>query len=110
MINIEPGKIEIVQARQPTDGRFDRGFASLAAIDHPFQDAHIVAEAGPEKFSVRALAKPVHVKDEWWISQPLSDLEPMAKIIAHVVAAKGQHRNGITSHLPDRAGRGSGCF
>ena len=34
-------------------------------------------------------------------------LDPVAEIVAHVVAAEGQHRHGIAPHFADRA-RGGG--
>src|SRR5216684_301096 len=52
VLNIEVGKIDIVRAGQPADGRFDRAAAFFTAIDDPFQDSHIVAEAGPQEFSI----------------------------------------------------------
>ena len=47
MIDLELGQIEIVQTGEPPDRRFERGIASFAAIDDPFQHAHVVAETGP---------------------------------------------------------------
>src|SRR2546430_7289067 len=64
VIDLELRQIEIVNARQPTDRRFQRAVAALATIDHPFENAHVVAETGPEKFSGFAFAEPVHVKYE----------------------------------------------
>src|SRR5438874_685003 len=109
VIDLEPGKIEIVNAGQKTDGRFDRA-GIFATVEDPFENAHIIAEARPEKFSVRAFAEPVHIKYERRIAQALSDFEPVPKIIADVVTAERQHRHRIAPDLTDRAGRGGGCF
>ena len=42
--------------------------------------------------------------------QARADLEPVLEIIAHVVAAEGQHGHRVAAHLPDRAGGGGGHF
>src|SRR2546423_5285302 len=110
LIELEPGKIEIVNAGQKTDGRFDRAARIFATVEDPFENAHIIAEARPEKFSVRAFAEPVHIKYERRIAQALSDFEPVPKITADVVTAERQHRHRIAPDLTDRASRGGGSF
>src|SRR5207247_817505 len=60
--------------------------------------------------SVRPLAKPVHAKNARWISQPLSNVEPVLEIIADVISAERQHRHRIASHLTHSPGSGGGCF
>ncbi len=84
VINIQFGHIEVVRTGQPADGRFQRTAAFFATIDDPLQHAHIFTKPGPQKFSVRPLAKPVHAKNARWISQPLSNVEPVLEIIADV--------------------------
>src|SRR4029077_9811948 len=64
VIDIKFGKIEIVRAGHPANGRFDRAASLLATIDDPFEHAHILAEAGPEKISAHAFTEPVHIKNE----------------------------------------------
>src|SRR5438876_4641857 len=110
VLNVKVFKIEIVGAGQPADGRFDCAAGAFAAIDHPFEHAHVLAEPWPEKLSVRTFAEPVHVKDERRVGEALTDLDPMPKIIADVIAPKRQHRHSITSHPADRSGSCSGWF
>ena len=88
MVDIELFQIEIVWARQPANGRFERAASPLAAINDPFEHAHVLAEARPEEFSILALAEPVHVEDERRISETFSDVHPMPEIIADVVSAE----------------------
>ncbi len=38
--------------------------------------------------------------------EPPLHLDPVPEVIAHVVAAEGQHRHRVAAHLADRAGRG----
>ena len=110
VLDVELIKIEIVRAGQPADRRLNRVPCSFAAIDDPFEHPHVLAETWPEKFSVCAFAKPVHVKNERRIGEALPDLEPMPEVIADVVAAKRQHRHRIAPNLANRSGRGRGCF
>ena len=110
VIDIELVKIDPVKRGQPANGRFDRGVNAFAAIDHPFQHAHIIAETGPKKFTVLAFAEPVDVKDERRIGQAAADVDPMLEIMANVVPAKREHRHGIATDLPDSAGGCCGCF
>ncbi len=64
MLHVEFFKIEIVWAGQPADGRFNRAAGPFAAIDNPFEHAHVFTKPWPEKSSVRAFAEPVHVKNQ----------------------------------------------
>src|SRR5438477_6765809 len=109
VIDFEFCQIEIVQAGQPTDRRFQCTVAAFASIDHPFEHAHVVAETGPKKLAALAFAEPVHVKNERRIGQTFSNCEPMAEIIADVVAAERQHRHRIATDLADRAGSSGSC-
>src|SRR6266581_2896858 len=93
VLHVQIGKIEIVWAGQPANGRFDRAARLFAAVDDPFEDAHVVAKTGPEKLPVHAFAEPVRVKDEWRICQALSDIDPMLEVITDVISAEWQHRH-----------------
>ena len=88
-IDVEPGKIEIVRAGQPADRRFECATAFLASVDDPFKHAHVFTETGPEEFSVCAFAKPIHIENKRRIGEPLSDIEPVLKIIPDVVSTEG---------------------
>src|SRR5437667_1957057 len=99
-----------MRAGQPADGRLERATASLAAVDDPFEHAHVFTETGPEEFSVRAFAKPIHVKNQRRIGEPLSDIQPVLKIIADVVSAEGQHRHWVAPHSPYGTSGGCGGF
>jgi len=108
VFDIQLLKIEIVRARHPANGRLDRAATALAPIDDPFEGAHVFAETGPENFSIRVLAEPVHVKNERRIGQALAGPEPMPEIFADVVTAKRQHRHGIAPHFPNGIVPGDG--
>src|SRR5262249_59122349 len=92
--------------RHPPDGSFARPAILFAAIDHPFEHAHVLAEARPKKFSVSAFAEPVHVEDERRIGETFSDTDPMPEIVTDVVSAERQHRHRIAAYLSHSARRG----
>ena len=110
VIDVELRKIEIVRAGQPADWRFECAAASLASVDDPFEHAHVFTETGPKEFPVRAFAKPIHVEDERWIGELLSNIEPMLKVLPDVVTAEGQHRHWVAPHSPYGTGGGCGGF
>src|SRR5262249_22729299 len=70
------------------------------------QDAQVFAEARPEKTTVLVLSEPVDVEDPGRVLQPLAELEPVAPVVAEVVAAERLHRHGIAPHDTDLTG---GC-
>jgi hypothetical protein len=110
VVDFQFGQIDIVHPRQPADGRFDRAAAAFATIDDPFKDPHVVAETGPEKFSIGAFAEPVHIENQRRLGQAFSDVHPVLKIIADAVSAEWQHRHRVATDLTDGAGRGGRCF
>src|SRR5437879_5323155 len=46
------------------------------------------------------------MKNAWRYRQRPLHLDPVAKVIAHVIAAKGKHRHRIAADLSDLTGRG----
>src|SRR5256885_15635768 len=110
VVDIEFGEIEIVRAWQPTDRRFKRTASSFAAINNPFEHAHVFAETRPEKLALHPFAKPVHVENERRTREAFSYIEPVLEILANIVSAKRQHRHRIASHLTNCAGGSGGCF
>src|SRR5204863_2039336 len=88
MVNFESAEIEVVNARYPSNWRFHRAAFALAAVNYPFEHTHVVAEAGPEEFSVRAFAEPIHVEYERWVGKTFSYFNPMPEIFANVVTAE----------------------
>src|SRR5690242_3542941 len=83
---------------------------SIAALEDPFQNAAVLAVSRPQK-SLFIFAKPVHVKNPGQLG-PVggSNLQPVSKVIAHVVSTKREHGHGIAAKLSHLARRGSGRF
>src|SRR6266436_6618496 len=88
VIGVEFGEFVIVRARQPTDRRFERTASSFAAVNNPFEHAHVFAETRPEKLALHPFAKPVHVENERRTREAFSYIEPVLEIIPDVVSAK----------------------
>src|ERR1700731_298545 len=104
MIDVETVEIDVVYSGQPTNRRFGSAAAAFTSVDDPLQDAHVIAKARPKKISGLSFAEPVHIKYERRIGQPLSDIDPVPKIVADVVAAERQHRHRIAPNLANCAG------
>src|SRR5580693_2364433 len=84
--------------------------AAFDAVEHPFQDAHVFAVTGPEKFSIFISAEPVHMENLGRVLNLPSHLEPMPEIIAHVVTAERKHGHGIATGDAYSAGSSSSGF
>ncbi len=82
----------------------------MDAVDDPLQDAEVVAEAGPEELAVLVAAEPVDVEDPRRVLEPAAEVEPVAEVVAHVVAAEGQHGERVAADLAELAEGGGGHF
>ena len=81
----------------------------MDAIDDPLEDAHVLAEAGPEELAFGVLAEPVDAEDARRFGEGALHLDPVAEVIPHVVSAEGQHGHGIAADIAyGRAGGGGG--
>ena len=78
------------------------GGLAAAAADDPGKDAEVFAEAGPVKLAIAVLAEPIDVKNaRLFRAEFFAHFKPVAEVIAHVVAAKGQHSHGVTAEGAD---------
>ena len=72
------------------------------AVNHPLEHAHVVTVAGPNKLAVDSLAEPVHTVDLGQgvagVFQLVLHVQPMLEVVAHVVAAEGQHGKRVAAH------------
>ena len=84
--------------------------SALASLDDPLENPHVVSKSGPEEFSLGTLPEPVHVEDAWKMLHQPAHLEPVSKVIPHVIAAEWQHGHRIAAHLTDRPRSGRGHF
>ena len=90
--------------------------SAFDAVDHPLEHTHVFAVAGPDEFTVVALAEPVHAVNARQRVAASFELvfhvQPVLEIVAHVVAAKRQHGERVAAHhahLADGGGGGLGA-
>jgi hypothetical protein len=97
--------VQILEARHPAQCRLAGVRLAAAAADDPLQDAHVLAEAGPHEIALGILAEPVDGEDARRVFDLVADAQPVVEVIAHVVAAEGQHGERVAAHDTLRAGR-----
>src|SRR3982751_5158090 len=95
----QPGPVEILIRRCQAQRRLPRMCGAGTALEDPLQDAHVLPEARPDEPAVRALAKPVYAEDTRRMRDRRPHGQPVAKVVADVVAAERQHREGVAPHL-----------
>src|SRR5271157_2973388 len=99
-LDVEPRGVEIGDIGDTSDGSIFGMNLAIAALKDPFQYAAVFAETRPEELAamVFILAKPVDVEDPWELRRGAqsSHLEPVREVVAHVIAAEGEHGHGIT--------------
>lgn len=81
--------VEVFVVRQPADLGFVADSMTLAAVEHPLDYAHILAEARPEELVVLVFAEPVDVKESWQVFDMSAHVEPVTEVFTHVVTAEG---------------------
>ena len=92
--------VDGVNGGQSTDSGILEFTGVVAAVKDPGEDTAVVAEAGPHELAFGALAEPVHAEDFGQVAfgfTGFADFEPMFEVVAHVVAAEGQHGEGVTT-------------
>jgi len=104
--HVKTAPIQIAVAGHPADRGFLSPSAPGGALDDPAEWAHVVAEAWPHPFGVPVLAEPVDVEDARGLGELALHFDPMAKIVAHVVAAEGEHGHWVAA---DSANITLGC-
>src|SRR5438445_3035418 len=107
---IQAGPFHIVVIGHPADGSFAALGAYAGTVHNPFEDTHIFAVAGPDEFSFGVFTEPVHVEDARSDGKRALHLDPVTKIIAHVIAAERKHGHGIATNFARAADGGSRHF
>src|SRR5271157_3485988 len=103
--------IQIRRLGKPANWRIHSVYFAIAALEDPFQHTAVLAESGPEELAVLVGAEPVHVIDLRELGAgPGADPEIVGEVVAHVVAAEGEHRHRVAAKFSDFAGGGRGGF
>ena len=99
--------VDVLSLGNITDRSLNGVYLALATSPDPEQNAHIVAEAGPDEVTFVIDAEPVDVEDHGRIGDLLAHVEPMLPVVTHVVTNEGTHSHGVATN--DADGTGSGC-
>ncbi len=89
-------------------GVFDGVGLAAAAVENPLDDPQVLAVAGPEELALLVAAEPVDVEDLGRAVHPLAHGQPVLEVVAHVVAAEGQHGHRVAADLALLAELGGG--
>ncbi len=105
-------EVEGVLSGEEADGAFDGAAGSFDAFADPFEDAAVFAEAGPEPASVVTFTEPIDEEHAWEFGAvgAVGEVEPMAEVIAHVIAAEGEHGEGVATEDAGLTEGGCGGF
>src|SRR6185437_10665086 len=107
---IETLPVNVLKVRSPADGRLLAQGAAMDTVDDPLEHAHVLAEAGPEEFTLLVLAEPVDVEDTRRGGEIALHAQPVTEVVAHMVAAEGKHRHGVAADFAYCPSGGSGGF
>src|SRR3954452_19014096 len=100
---VEPVDVQRALGRDASDRRVGRLGLAVAAAEDPLQDTGVLAEAGPQELALVVLAEPVDVEDlRQLVGVALgADVQPVLEVVGHVVAAEGQHGEGVEAQLAE---------
>src|SRR2546421_313702 len=99
----QAGKIEIFLSRHPTEGGLGGADAAMTTVHNPFEDAHVLAKSGPEKVPGLIFAEPIDMIDPRRIFNPPPHIEPVTKVITHIITAKREHGHRVPAQLAGAA-------
>src|SRR4051812_33634793 len=97
--------VDRLPGRDEPDGGVHRLALVLAALHHPLEDADVVAESGPEELAVLSGPEPVGAEDLRRRGELLPHIQPVAEVVAHVVAGEGKHGHRVAAQDADLARR-----
>src|ERR1035437_2801439 len=104
---VETSPFDVFKVGSPADGGFLALGSAPDAVDDPLENTHVLRVAGPQKTARLVLAKPVDVEDARRIGERPLHLDPVPKVVAHVIAAERQHGHGVATDFADW--RSCGC-
>ena len=102
-------EVHVLVARHVAKGAFRRADMTVDPFHDPLQNAHVLTVARPGELAVGILAEPVGAEDHRQLDvRLLAHVDPVSPIRSHVVAAEGQHGEGIAPDAGHADGRRSG--
>ena len=110
LAEFQAAPIEVLVAGHPAESGFAGAGRAADAFDDPLQHAEVLAVAGPEELAFGVAAEPVDFENARRLLELAAEIEPVAEVVAHVVAAERQHRERVAADLAELAERGGGHF
>jgi hypothetical protein len=107
---VQSRPVDVFVRRLPAEGSFFRQGASTHPINDPFKNAHVLTKPGPQEFAVGILTEPVHIEHARRFAKRALHVDPVTKIVTHVVTAEWQHRHRIAPDFSEDARCGGGHF
>ena len=96
---VEPGQVEAFGRGHVADGRLAGAGLTAAASEDPLDDPQVLAVARPEELALLVGAEPVDVENLRPLLHAAAHFQPVLEIVAHVIAAEGQHGHRIAADL-----------
>ncbi len=109
-IVIKTLEVDVLSVGNITDSGLFCINGAFASLDDPLENAEVVAEAGPHEVAIIIKSEPVNVEDLGKIGSLGLHVEPMCKVVAHVVATEGKHSHRVSSYDTDCTGSCSGSL
>ena len=108
-VEVQTVEVDVLSSGLEADSGLNSVGLAECTLHDPLQDTHVVAEAGPNELAFFVGAEPVDVEDlGGLVAQLRAHGQPVAEVIAHVVAGEGTHGHRVTTDNAHSAGGGSG--
>jgi len=105
-VNLEAREVQGAGFGEVANWGLDGDVLVVNPLGDPLEDAGVITKAGPEELAI-LLPEPVDVEDLGRLEAAggglLADGQPVTKVLAHVVAAEGQHGEGVEAEGADLA-------
>ena len=101
--DVQAGQVEAFGRGHVADRRLHGVGLAAAAVENPLDHAQVLAVARPEELAVLIGAEPVDVEDLGRVGHPPAHVQPVLEVVAHVVAAEGQHGHRVAADFAELA-------
>ena len=111
ILNIQIYCIYILNLRNETDWCLNGFSNSCTPLYNALKNTEVVTEARPHELITFVHPKPIHIEYLWgFFTNILTHIEPMLKIVTHIIANERQHCHRITSCYSYLTSRSCRCF
>ena len=103
--NVEAGPVDVLVVGRPADGRFLASARPWTRSTIHLSTRMFSEKPGQRNLPSSSLRNQLTWKMRGVVRADALHLDPVAEVVAHVVAAEGQHGHGVAADLADGAGR-----